>query len=83
MSANDWLAQELADMHDLPVERPELVETTALGAAMLAAVGAGLFPDLAAAGAAMGGARRGFLPDMDARIREERLARWRVALAAV
>jgi len=27
--------------------------------------------------------RRGFLPDMDARIREERLARWRVALAAV
>ncbi len=83
MSANDWLAQDLADMLDLPVERPELVETTALGAAMLAAVGAGLFPDLAAAGAAMGGARRGFLPDMDARMREERLGRWRVALAAV
>ena len=42
MVANNWLAQDLADMLDLPVERPAFVETTALGAAMLAAVGAGI-----------------------------------------
>ena len=42
MVANDWLAQDLADMLALPVERPRFAETTALGAAMLAGVGAGL-----------------------------------------
>src|SRR5690606_14585217 len=36
MSANDWMAQDIADILDLPVERPDYVETTALGAAMLA-----------------------------------------------
>lgn len=49
MVSNDWLAQDLADMLDLCVERPLFIETTALGAAMLAGVGAGLFPTLAAA----------------------------------
>ena len=43
MAANDWLAQDLADMLALEVERPRFVETTALGAAMLAGLGAGLF----------------------------------------
>ncbi|AZI36675.1 glycerol kinase [Caenibius tardaugens NBRC 16725] len=83
MSANDWLAQDLADMLDIPVERPDFVETTALGAAMLAAVGAGLFADLPAAAAAMGGARRSFMPAMDAETRAERFARWQRALAGV
>src|SRR3546814_10518390 len=46
MSANDWMAQDLADMLDLPVERPADVETTALGAAMMAGSGAGLFASL-------------------------------------
>ena len=36
MSANNWLAKDLADMLAIPVERPADVETTALGAAMLA-----------------------------------------------
>ena len=36
MTANDWLMQFLADIVDLPVERPVVRETTALGAAMLA-----------------------------------------------
>src|SRR3546814_12808031 len=39
MAANDWMAQDLADMLGLTVERPEFVESTALGAAMLAATG--------------------------------------------
>ena len=41
MAANDWMAQDLADMLNVPVERPDFVESTALGAAMLAATGAG------------------------------------------
>ncbi len=39
MAANDWMAQDLADVLGIPVERPGFVETTALGAAMLAACG--------------------------------------------
>jgi glycerol kinase len=82
MAANDWMAQDLADMLAVPVERPDFVETTALGAAMLAATGAGLYPDLAAAAAAMQGKLTRFEPAMGKDVREERLARWRRALAA-
>ncbi len=82
MSANDWMAQDLADILDLTVERPALVETTALGAAVCAAVGAGLYASLSEAAAAMRGAARQFSPMMENRVREERLARWRRALAA-
>jgi glycerol kinase len=46
MIANGWLVQDLADMLGLEVIRPDMVETTALGAAMLAATGAGLYPSL-------------------------------------
>ena len=82
MAANDWMAQDLADMLAMPVERPGFVETTALGAAMLAATGAGLYPDLAGAAAAMQGDLTRFEPVMVDEVREERLARWRKALAA-
>lgn len=82
MSANDWMAQDLADMLDVTVERPDFVETTALGAAMLAAAGAGIYPDLNAAAQAMRGKLTSFAPDMEPAVREERLARWRKALAA-
>ena len=82
MSANDWFAQDLADILDLPVERPDLVETTALGAALCAAVGAGLYATLEDAAEAMRGSGREFSPAMEADVREERLARWRRALAA-
>ncbi len=42
MVANDWFLQFLADILDTPVERPQNVESTVLGAAYLAAIGAGL-----------------------------------------
>ena len=53
MAANDFLAQDLADMLGLTVERPANVESSALGAAMLAGVGAGLWRTLGDAAAAM------------------------------
>ena len=58
MAANDWMAQDLADMLAIDVERPAFVETTALGAAMLAAVGCGLFPSLEDAATMRGGVTR-------------------------
>jgi glycerol kinase len=42
---NDWLMQYQADLLGIPVERPDLVETTALGAAGLAGIAADIWPD--------------------------------------
>lgn len=81
MSANDWMAQDLADILNIEVERPDFVETTALGAAMLATVGAGLHSSLQEAAAAMRGPTRSFKPEMDAPTRAARLARYAKALA--
>ena len=82
MSANDWMAQDLADILDLEVERPDFVETTALGAAMLAAVGAGLYTALPDAVAAMRGPTRNFSSQMSKAVRASRLSRYRRALSA-
>ena len=83
MSANDWMAQDIADMLALPVERPDFVETTALGAAMLAGVGAGLHASLKDAAAAMRGPSRRFVPGLDDGARAARLHQWRRALHTV
>ncbi|MFL6748933.1 MAG: FGGY family carbohydrate kinase [Sphingomicrobium sp.] len=83
MVANNWLAQDLADMLDMTVERPAMVETTALGAAMLAAVGAGINASLQIAAAAMRGEVTRFVPRMKAAERERRLVGWRDAMAKV
>ena len=45
MSASDWTMQVLADMLDMPVDRPHSLETTARGAAYLAGLDAGLYPE--------------------------------------
>ena len=82
MVANDWMAQDLADMLTIDVERPAFIETTALGAAMLAAVGADLYSSLEAAAAMRTGAQR-FAPNMPAETRSRRLAGWADALARV
>ena len=82
MVANDWMAQDLADMLAIDVERPDFVETTALGAAMLAAVGCGLFPTLEDAASMRGGVTR-FAPILGAEARDVRLAGWANALARV
>ena len=82
MVANDWMAQDLADMLNIDVERPAFIETTALGTAMLAAVGAGVYPSLADAAVMRRGVQR-FAPKIDAAIRQTRLDGWADALARV
>ena len=64
MVSNDWMVQDLADILDVEVERPDFIETTALGAAMLAGVGAGLYGSLAEASVMRGKVGR-FSPAMD------------------
>jgi glycerol kinase len=80
MVVNDWLCQFLADMLDRPVERPVIVETTALGAAVLAALGGKLVADLDSA-RAMWGLEREFVPAMGPAERERLLTGWRKAVA--
>ncbi len=46
MVANDWLCQFLAEQLRIPIERPKIIETTALGAALLAGLGAGWYENL-------------------------------------
>ena len=52
MVANDWLCQFIADTMDIPVERPTVTETTALGAAFLAGLKVGVYGGLDAVSAA-------------------------------
>ena len=82
MVANDWMAQDLADVLGIPVERPDFAETTALGAAMLAGIGSGLFKDLDAA-SAMRGKVETFRPSMDEDLRQHRLTGWQRAVKSV
>lgn len=82
MVANDWMAQDLADMLAIDVERPAFVETTALGAAMLAAVGCGIYASLEEAASMRGGVTR-FAPTLASETREIRLAGWANALGRV
>jgi glycerol kinase len=79
MVASDWTMQRLADILNRPIHRPEILETTALGAAWLAGMQAGVWP-----------AEEGFAtawkldqcfePSMDAALREKRIAGWRDAV---
>ena len=79
MVANDWVMQFLSDILDLTVERPKVLETTALGAAMLAGLQAGVFKgvDDIAEGRRVD-AR--FQPAMAAETRNRALAGWAKAL---
>jgi glycerol kinase len=82
MVANDWMAQDLSDVLNITVERPAFIETTALGAAMLASVGAGLYKTLMEASAMRKDVQQ-FQPKMDAATRTTRLDGWANALARV
>jgi glycerol kinase len=79
MAANDWLCQFLADVLQTPVERPANVETTALGAAFLAGLAVGVWPDQKALASTWTLDRR-FEPRMGKDERERLLAGWRDAV---
>ncbi len=79
MANSDWFMQRLADIIGSTVDRPQIKETTALGAAYLAGLHAGFFPEpdrflkhwrL----------ERQFKPQMEAAIRERKLAAWSAAV---
>lgn len=79
MVANDWLVQCLADITGLPVERPVQNESTALGAAMLAGMQAGIWPDLDAIGGMWARDAR-FEPDLPDDQRNKLIGGWRSAI---
>jgi len=81
MSASDWTMQFLADILDAPVDRPVTLETTALGAAWLAGMQAGLYPD-ADTFASDWALERTFTPAMQPDTRTTRYDRWKRAVAA-
>jgi glycerol kinase len=82
MVANDWLMQFLANILNLPVERPTVTETTALGAAALAGLTTGLFSSTDDIARRWQRDRR-FEPDMDDDQRRHLYAGWRNAIARV
>jgi len=82
MVANDWMVQDLANILDIPVERPEFFETTALGAAMLAAVGAGIYASLQDASVMITGLET-YQPSIEESQRDMRIAGWKKATESV
>jgi glycerol kinase len=82
MVRNDWLCQFLADILNLPVERPVVTETTALGAACLAGLEVGVYRSLDSVAAAWQRDRR-FEPSMDAGRRDRLYDGWQRAVARV
>jgi len=82
MVANDWFCQRLADLTGLTVERPRVTETTALGAAYLAGLGAEIFSnqkDIAARWAL----DRRFTPAMQKAERDRLYVGWRNAVSRI
>jgi glycerol kinase len=82
MVANDWLCQFLADMLDVAVERPRVIETTALGAAYLAGLATGVYAGLDAVAYGWHCERR-FEPRMNADVRAQLYAGWQKAVRRV
>ena len=82
MVVNDWFCQFLADVTDLEVARPVNTETTAVGAALLAAVGAGEYADLESAAEAWHLDRpdRSFTPEATPAARSAWLGGWHAAV---
>jgi glycerol kinase len=80
MVASDWTMQFLADILATPVDRPKILETTAVGAAYLAGLRAGIYPDLKAFAKNWRLERR-FKPRMKDADRTRKLSGWRDAVA--
>ena len=81
-SANDFLMQFQSDIIGVPVERPECIETTALGAAYLAGLGIGFWSDMSELKNNSNGITR-FTPSFGEKERVESLAGWHSAVSRV
>ena len=79
MTASDWTMQRLADLLDAPVDRPVIQETTALGAAYLAGLNAGIYPEPTKFADTWRLERR-FKPAMSAATRARKLKGWTMAV---
>jgi glycerol kinase len=79
MVANDWTMQRLSDILNSPVDRPVVLETTALGAAWLAGCGAGVWPDQQGFARSWRRDHR-FEPNMADQTRSRAVAGWRLAV---
>jgi glycerol kinase len=80
MVASDWTLQFLADVLGAPVDRPAVRETTALGAAYLAGLQAGLCPPPGSDGATHWRLERRFVPAMPRDDAARRHALWQEAV---
>ena len=80
MVASDWMLQRLADILDAPVDRPVVLETTALGAAWLAGLGAHVWPDREGFARSWQRQQR-FEPMMNRDVRAGLVAGWRDAVS--
>ncbi|NLO16376.1 MAG: glycerol kinase GlpK [Clostridiales bacterium] len=80
-SANNFLMQFQTDIMDVPIIRPAVLETTALGAALLAGIAAGVYPDVQAT-AEIWQTEREFAPRMTGEDRQRALAGWQRAVRA-
>jgi glycerol kinase len=81
MARSDPFLQFQADVLGLPLRRSPQVESTALGAALLAGLGVGLFPDPTSAASLLEAGGQSFSTGRDASWREATLSRWRKAVA--
>lgn len=81
MCASDWAMQFLSDIIAAPVDRPMMLETTALGVAWLAGMHAGIYPDKVEFSAQWARETQ-FIPQMDETLRQTKYARWQKAVAA-
>ncbi len=79
MSASDWSMQFLSDIIGAPVDRPKVLETTALGVAWLAGMQAGIYPDQDGFADEWALDAR-FEPQMDAETRDRRYTGWKDAI---
>ncbi|MDV2077359.1 glycerol kinase GlpK [Marinobacter xestospongiae] len=82
MAVNDWVMQFLADILNVPVDRPRITETTALGAAYLAGLQVGVYQGLDDI-AELWERERRFQPAMAPGLRESLYAGWEDAVERV
>ena len=82
MVANNWVVQFLSDILDVNVDRPAVIETTALGVAYLAGLQVGIYPSLDEI-ASLWHCERHFTPEMNADLRDELYQGWVQAVARV